>query len=70
MVEKLTKKSGVVVWAQEMMYKEMVQTVLLYGRERWVVTEVMLTVLEGFNNQVARKIVGKTAQSSGDDMWE
>ena len=70
MVEKLTKKSGVVVWAQEMMYKEMVQTVLLYGRERWVVTEVMLTVLEGFNNQVARKIVGKTAQISGDDMWE
>ena len=70
MAEKLTKKSGVVVWAQEMMYKEMVQTVLLYGRERWVVTEVMLTVLEGFNNQVARKIVGKTAQSSGDDTWE
>ena len=36
------------VW--EMMYNVVVQTVLLYGRNSWVVTDVMLKVLEGFHH--------------------
>ena len=42
-----------------MFYKAIVQTVLLYGSETWVLTSSMLKVLEGFHNRVARRIAGK-----------
>ena len=44
MVAKLLKKSGAAVRALEIMYKAVVQTVLLYGSDKWVVTGAMLTV--------------------------
>ena len=51
-------------------YKAVVQTVLLYGSENWVVTGVTLTVLEGFHRRVARQIAGKTDRNSGEIGWE
>ena len=47
-----------------------IYTVLLYGSEIWVVTGVMLMVLEGFYHRLARKIVGNKAQHTGDWGWE
>ena len=47
--------------ARAMMYKAVVQTVLLYGRRSWVVTEAMLKVLEGFHHQVDRRRVWMSA---------
>ena len=41
-----------------MMYKALFHTVLLYRSESWVVTEVMLKVLERFHQQVALRIAG------------
>ena len=53
-----------------MLYKAVVKTLLLYGRENWVVTGENLKVLEGFHNQVARMITGKTSQSMVEGEWE
>jgi hypothetical protein len=42
-----------------MFYKAVVQSVLLYGCETWVITSQVLQVLEGFHNRVARRLSGK-----------
>ena len=57
---KVTTKVREAVWEHVMIYKALVQMVFLYGSEIWVVTGVMLTVLEGFHHRVARQISGKT----------
>ena len=67
---KLLTKVGAEVWAQAMMYKAVVKMVFLYGSEMWVVTRAMLTVLEGFHHQVARKIAVKIYRRDGDGGWE
>ena len=41
-----------------MFYKSIVQSVLLYGCETWVINQHMLHVLEGFHHWVARRISG------------
>ena len=46
MVEKVVKKMVATVWARGMLYKELVQTVMLYGSESWVATGSMLKLLE------------------------
>ena len=38
------------VQALEMIYKEVVQTVIIYGIESWVMAEEMLKVMEGFQH--------------------
>jgi hypothetical protein len=48
-----------------MFYKAVVQAVLLYGCETWVVTPAMMRVLEGFHHKVARRISGKMARLTG-----
>ena len=45
-----------------MMYKLVVQVVLLYGSEIWVVTDAMMTVLEGFHIKTVERIVGIMAK--------
>ena len=50
------------VQAQAMMHKAVVQTVLLYWSDSWVVRDVMLKVLEELHHQLARKIVGISDQ--------
>ena len=50
------------VRAWGMLYKAVVQLVLLYVSESWVVMGPMLKVLEDFYHQVAINITGMTAQ--------
>ena len=52
--------------AAGMFYKAIVQSVLLYGSETWVVTRPMLQLLEGFHNRVARKLTGRMPYLEGD----
>ena len=52
-----------------MMYTPVVQTVLLYGRDSWVITEAIMKVLEVFNHRIARRIKGKTYRSVGEYGW-
>ena len=61
MVVKVLVKTGAVVRARVMMYRAVFQMVLIYGSESWVVTDVMLKVLEGFHHRVARCIEGMSA---------
>ena len=44
--------------ARVVLYKAVVQSVLLYGSKIWLVTGAMLKVLEGFHNQVVIIIMG------------
>ena len=44
--------------AQAMIYNVLIQTVLLYRSESWVVMDVMMRVLEGFHHQVSQRISG------------
>ena len=40
-----------------MLYKAVAQTLLLYWRNRWVVTVVILKVLKCFHHRAARRIL-------------
>ena len=44
--------------ARVVMYKAVVQSVLLYGSKSWLVKGAMLKVLEGLHNQVVIIIMG------------
>ena len=46
-----------------MMYKAVGQFMILYRSNSWVVTGVMLKVIEGFHHQAARRIKGMTKTS-------
>ena len=52
------------------LYKEVVQSVMLYGRESWGMTWSMLKVLDVFYHQVARRMMGITAQCTTSGEWE
>ena len=61
MVLRVLVKVGAAVQSQEMIYTEVVQTVMLYNNEIWVITDTMMKVLEGFHHIIAKKISSKTA---------
>ena len=52
--------TGETMRAQEMVYKAVTQSVLLYRSEIWLVTGVVLKVLEGFHHWSASQITGMT----------
>ena len=45
MVEKVLGKRGATIKDWAMMYKVVVQAVIMYGSESWVVTDAMMMVL-------------------------
>ena len=63
MISKLLRKMVAKMPARGMLYKAVVQTIQLYGRKIWVVTVVMLKVLEGLYHQVARTIARMTTRN-------
>ena len=70
MVGKVVSKTGATVRARGILYKSVLQSVLLYGSESWVVTGDMLKVIECFHHQVARRMTGATAQHMAGGEWE
>ena len=66
LVERVLVTAGATVRSRETMYKVVVQTVLLYGRDSWVGTDVMIKVLEGFHHRVAWQITGMTTWQVGE----
>ena len=50
----------------QMLYKASAQTLILYGSEKFLVTGVMIKVLEGLCHRAARRIVGITARRAED----
>ena len=63
-------KTGEMVRAQGILYKAVVQLVLLYGSNSWVVTRAMLKVIEGFHHRVAINILGITERYNMSGEWE
>ena len=53
-VAKVPENAGETVLYQGSMYKAVAQSVILYGRESWVVMGGMPKFLEGFHHQSAR----------------
>ena len=70
MVVKVARKAGETVRVQGMLYKEISQSVLLYGRESWVVTGAILKLLEGFHHRQDRRIAGMTEWHTTSGEWE
>ena len=63
-------KTGATVQELEMFYKAVVQMVLLYGIESWVVMQAMLKVTKGFHYQVTQRIEGVSSQRVVDEVCE
>ena len=61
MTSKVLGNTGEPIKSRSMMYRAVFQVVFLYGSEIWVVTDMMMTVLEGFHNRIARRVEGMTA---------
>ena len=53
-----------------MMYKALVQAVLMYERESWALKGVMIMVLEGFHHRIARRITVMIARKGNSNEWE
>jgi hypothetical protein len=51
------------------MYVAVLQSVLLFGCETWVITKEIHQVLEGFHNRVARRISRKMPKLQSDGSW-
>ena len=51
-------------------YKAVIQAVLLFGAETWVLTTRMEKSLEIFQSRVARRITGRQLQRKKDGIWE
>ena len=52
-----------------MLYKAVLQSVLLHGCETWVFTEELHRALESFHNRVARRISGMMPIRHPDGTW-
>ena len=67
MVSRVLVKVEDTVLSRAMLYKVVVQTVLFYGSDSWVITDSMMKVLEGFQHLISRRIAGETAQHVSED---
>ena len=63
-------KMGAPIKTHAMMYKAVLQAVLLYGSKIWMVTYAMVTVLEGFYHRISGRVVGMTESKGESGEWE
>jgi len=69
MVSRVLVRDGASPRAMAMFYKAVVQSVLLYGSETWVLTDRMLKTLTGFHHRAARRITGMVAYRAPGGEW-
>ena len=50
-------------------YVEVVQAVIMYGSEKWVMTPRIGMVLDGFRHRVARSLTGIQPRRGRDGGW-
>ena len=70
MVSGVMVKAGATVQSKSMLYKEVVQAVLIYGGNIWVVTDAMMKVMELFHHRIAQRISGKMTWRVRVEGWE
>ena len=54
----------------EMFYREVVQAILMYGSETWVLLAEMERKVKGVHTCFSRHIMGKQERQVGDRVWE
>ena len=67
MISRILGKEGATPRAKGLFYKTIVQAVLLYSCETWVLTDAMIKVLESFHHKIARRITGKMVRRVADE---
>ena len=65
-VAKVLGKIGESVKSHNIMYKAVVQVVILYESKNLMVTDAIVTVIEGFHVKTARIIAGMSASKGND----
>ena len=66
----VTVKAGVTVRARVVLYKSVVQAVLVYRSDRWFIVDVLKKVLEGLHHHISWRITGNTAHKFREEGWE
>ena len=51
-------------------FKAVVQVVLIFGYETWVLTPHMVRMMRGFQHRVARWLTGKQPRQPSDGEWD
>ena len=54
----------------EIFYRAVVQAIILYGLETWVLSASMEKRIEGTHTEFLRMITGKRSNNLGDRIWE
>ena len=70
MVAKVLGKTGVPINDRSMIYKAVVQGMLIYRGEIWVVMDMIMTVQKVLHHRIARYIEGIRAHRGGGGEWE
>ena len=63
-------KEGASAKCMARFYLTIVQAVLLYGAESWVINRRDMNKLESFHNRVARYLTNKHIKKIDEDHWE
>ena len=69
-LRKMPLREGAETRVSAMFYRAVVQTVLLFGAETWVLSEATLRNLEGLHIGFLRQITGKKAVQKEDRTWQ
>ena len=64
------RREGAETKVSEIFYRLVVQAILLYRFERWVLLDSMAKRVEGTHTEFLRLITGKRARRLGDGTWE
>ena len=62
-------REGADTQISEMFYRAVVQAVLIFGSESWVLSAYMETVVEGTHKWFLRHIIGKQMRWNPDGTW-
>ena len=68
-IGRILSKENAKPQAMASFYKAIVQSVLLYGSESWVLNKRMLLSLESFHRRCARFITGRHIKENADGTW-
>ena len=65
----ILSREGATLRASRFFFKAVIQVVLLFGAETWVVTACMGKALGGFQNQVVRRLTGQLLRRTTYGKW-
>ena len=65
----ILSREGATPWVYGFFFKAVIQAVLLFGAETWVVTSFVGKALGGFQIQVARRLMGQLLWGTTGGTW-